>query len=867
MRRILRRLTLLCRIDAVERSMADEIRLHIELETESLIRSGVPPQEARAAALRAFGGIEQQKELARDARGTRAVEDLVRDLRYGARSLCRNRAFTATAVLTFALGIGIATAIFSVVYGVLLRPLPYRDAGRLVALWEVNVKRGETRNVVSLRNFEDWSARSQSFAAMAALVPAPVTVPGTEGPDRVMGAEVSPGYFTLLGVQPSLGRDLTTADVKAGGRVVVLSDAFWRSRLAGDPHVLGRALAIGGLPHEIVGVMPPDFEPPAFGWLGGQALWLPLVPTAQTYSWGRFLLVVARLRDGTTTDAARSEIETIAVHLARERPENQEWSANVVPLAEQLTGHVRTSLSYVLATVTLLLILAVTNVGTLVLAHIRRRLHEFGVRRAIGASDARLFRQILVELLLLASAGCALGVAAAFPALRVLMSFLPPDLPRQTSIRIDGSVLAVSAGVTLCAVVVFGVIAARRGRIAPSILLRDGAPERSSGKAGGRSLVVAEIAIGIVVAVLAGLMARSLIQLRAVDVGFDTDHVVMGRIALGAYETEDARRAFLDQFTSRLRRSGFPEVGIVTARPFSGIGPATTFDRADAPVRGATAVADARWADSGFFRALRIPLVEGELFGVDDGPGRPPRALISESMARLLWPGDRAVGRHFRADLFGGLEVTVAGVIRDLHLFDPRTPPRPLFYLSAHRFTGEMFDIIVRTDLPTPAAVGAIRRALGQLDSRIVLDRVETMAALAGSTVATEQFVALLLSSFALLGLVLASVGIYGALAGDVAARTREIGIRMALGAGSHHVLATVLSRALTMAAAGVAFGAAGAGAAARFMRPLLFGIDTSDALSFLVPAVVVVVLAVAVAMIPASRASRVSPAIALRGE
>jgi putative ABC transport system permease protein len=857
---------MLFRLGAVESSMDREMRAHIEFEARERMRLGWTADEAYASARRDFGAIELHKEEARDARGTRAAEDFIRDTRHAARTLRRNPAFALTATLTFALGTGAATAIFSVVYGVLMRPLPYAEPARLAVIWEHHVRRGDARNVVALQNFEDWRRRSRSFESMAAIVPNPVTLPGAEGPERVSGAEVTPGYFTMLGVRPALGRDFVESDVPSGGRAVILSDAYWRTRLGADPDVLSRTLSIGGEPFEVVGVMPPDFDAPAFGWLGGQSLWMPLVPTPQKHAWGRFLLVVGRLRAGTTVEAAGEEMRATAQRLAGERASNRGWSASVVALSEQLVGHTRTSLSYILATVLLLLALAVANVGTLILAHTHRRLHEFGVRRVIGASDSRIFRQVLTESLLLGFLGCAAGITVAYPTLDVLMTLLPADLPRQASIRIDAPVLGAAAAVSLLAALAFGVIGARRGRSAPSVLLAE-TTQRGSARAGGRSLVIAEVAIGLVVAVLASLMMRSLIGLQNVDLGFSPGNTVVGRVAIGAYQSEESRRAFLQQLLDGIRVQGIRDVGIVTARPLSGLGPATTVVPTDAMASADSAVADVRWADAGFFRTLGVRLTEGEWFGAADGPGDPVRAVITQSMARALWGGESAVGRRLRANLYDGLEATVAGVIDDVHLFDPRTPPRPAIYLSSRRFTGEVWDIVARAGSSPAEVVSTLRGVLGRLDARIPLHRVETMDALVASTLATDRFLATLLASFAILGLALAGVGIYGVFAGDVAARTREMGIRLALGAPRIGVLAMILRRAVTNAAIGVLLGLAGAAIGARSFAPLLFGITATDVVSFMLPAVILLILAATATAIPAIRASRVSPNTILRSE
>ena len=870
--RLARRLRTLTRLASVETSMDREMRAHIDLEIEERVARGATPDDARAAVLRDFGSIETLKEHGRDARGTRVVEDFLRDTAHAVRMLAHQRTFSISVILTFGLGIGAATAIFSVVYGVLLRPLPYAHPQELLTLWEHNVPRAVERNVVSVANFEAWRSRATSFDSIAALVPAPVTLPSPDGPERLVGAEVSPGYFDLLGVRPMLGRAFAPGD---GTGVVILSEEYWRTRMGADPAIVGKTLALGGRPHdgdkphEIIGVMPADFEPPAFGWLARkQTLWVPFVPGPENRQYGRYLLLIARLRDGVTAGAARAELVSIASGLEQESPANAGWSANIVPLAEQITGDVRTPLAYILGTVALLLVLAVTNVSTLLLARTRRRMHELGLRRALGATDARLHRQLITECLLLGAVGCAAGVAAAFPLVTALVSQMPVDVPRTGAIRLDGTVLAFSAAGSLAASLIVGIIAARRGRRAPSVLLRESA-SRSSTRGSGRALVVAEVAIGLVVAVLAGLVIRSFISLRDVALGFETDGVVVGRVALGArFDTPDAQRAFFDELLARVRQQdGVRHAGIFSGRPFGGIGPATTVRDAAAQPTMTDVIADGRWADAEALRALQIRLIAGGLFDADDRPDAPARIVINQSMARALWHGADAVGRTAALDLFNGLTATVIGVVADIHLADSRTPARPGFYLAPSRFGGEAYDLIVRSDAPLPAVMAAMRQTLAGMDASIPLHRLEAMDDAVGRALATDRFVAVLLSSFAALALLLASVGIYGVFAGDVAARRKEIGIRIALGAGSRRVLMEIVGRAFGSAIIGIVLGGAAAALLARSMQTLLFGVETTDVYSFALAGMSVLAVTLAATIIPAAHAARVSPLLIIRGE
>lgn len=457
--RFTRRIRLLRRRDAVERSMADEIQHHLECEADELVRRGVPQDEARRLARLAFGGVEAIKEHARDARGTRFAEDLAADLRYGWRSLRRTPGLTSAAILTLGLGIGIATTIFSAVYGVMLRPLPYAAAGRLVAIWERDVVHEHDQNVVSFDNFDAWRARARTIGAWAALMPVSVTVADHGAPERVLGADVSAEYFTLLGVAPALGRDFDATDAH-DGRAVMLSDGYWRHRYGGDPAIVGHSMRISGQSYEIVGVMPGSFDPPRFGWLGGQALWFPMVDSPEKRSWGRFLLVVGRLRDGVSPAQADAEMGAIAAQRERETPDDVGWTVSVVPLKQQITGDARVTLLVLLGAASLLLAIAVSNVAMLTASAMRRRAAELAIRRAIGATNRRILRQLFVQSGLLAACGAAAGLALATAGVRLLVALLPPETPRLASIRLDTPVLAAATAVAALAALVCGSSAA-----------------------------------------------------------------------------------------------------------------------------------------------------------------------------------------------------------------------------------------------------------------------------------------------------------------------------------------------------------------------------------------------------------------------
>ena len=858
----------LVRRRGMERRLDGEMQFHLDMLTEKNIRAGLEPTEARRVALASFGGTERFKDDARDEYRSRLLDELGQDVRYALRVMRRNPGFAIAAALTFALGIGASTAMFSVVHGVLLRPLPYADPDRLVVLWERKLAGGSDHNVVGVPTFEAWRERARSFDGMAALVPLPATVRGAPNPERVVGAEVSPGYFRLLGVAPALGREFAAEEERAGGaNVLVLSYGFWQSHYGGDRAVLGRALEVDGRPHTIIGVMPADFDPPQFAWLGEQAFWRPFVGTESNRSWGRFLLVIARVKPGVPIDAARRELESVAARLATESKGNEGWSSTLLGLSEQITGDVRLPLLVLLGAVGLLLLMAITNVANLTLGLVRRREHELAVRRAIGATSPRLLRQLVTQSAVVGVVGCAIGLVAAMAGVRGLMVLLPPEMPRTSSIRLDGSVLMFSVATSMIASLGVGAIASVRGGRGGSQTLRETGGGRAAARLRGGSLVTVEIALGLVLTVLAGLTMRTFSALRTVDLGFNPDRVVMTRVAVSGprYATPESQVRFFDELLTRIRAlPGVQAASVVSTRPFGGMAPATTLGDANAPVTGDSLVADVRVADASLFRTLRIPLLAGATFDARDVLDAPPRIVINETMARMLWPRG-AVGRRARIPMYGGINPEVIGVVGDVHLMDARTPPRATVYLAGPRFPSGAWDVVMRGNVDPDALARSLRATVSALDPAVPTYPVTTLEGLVARTMARDRFTAVLLGAFAVVALLVAGVGIYGVFAGDVAQRRKEIGIRVALGAPSAGVVALVMRRALARALLGVALGVAGALLAARAMASLLFGVATTDPVSFVGVAVLLLLVAVAATLVPALRAARVSPLVAIR--
>jgi len=858
----------LVRRGSMERRLDAEMRFHVDMLTEQHIRAGRSPSDARRAALAAFGGLERFKDDARDEYRSRLVDELGQDIRYAVRVIRRNPGFGVAAALTFALGIGASTAIFSVVHGVLLRPLPYKDPDRLVVLWERQPGRGNDRNVVSVPNFEAWRSRARSFDGMAALVPLPATIGVAPNPEHVMGAEVSPGYFETLGVSPALGRTFASNEEQNGGAdVIVLSDGFWRSHFGGDDQVIGRTLALDGRPHTIVGVMPSSFDPPRFAWLNDQAFWRPFGPTDNNRGWGRFLLVVGRVKGDVPVNAALREVQGIAAQRATEDKGNEGWSANIVGLSAQITGDARLPLLVLLGAVCLLLLMAVTNVANLTLGLVRRRGHELAVRRAIGATWSRLLRQIITLSAVVSAVGCLIGFVAAVGGVRVLVALLPPETPRSGSIRVDAPVLLFTASVSMIAALgVGGVAALRGGRNGVASLRESGG--RAAARLRGGSLVTAEVALGLVLTVLAGLTMRTFEKLRSVDLGFESERVVFARVGVSGagYRTPEARAAFFDQVLSRVRAlPGVQAASAVSTRPFGGMGPATTLGDASTAETGDSVVADVRYIDADLFRTLRTPLVAGSTFDSRDALDAPPRVVVNRALAQRFWPSESPIGKRLRVPMFNGIVPEVIGVVGDVHLMDARTPVRGAIYLANARFPMDALDLVVRTSVDGASVAKSLQAIVTTLDPALPVYWVTTLDDMVGRALSRDRFTAALLGAFAVVSLLLAAVGIYGVFAGDVAQRRKEIGIRVALGAPSGGVIALVMRRAVTRAVLGVALGTGGALLAARAMRSLLFGVGAADPVSFVGVAALLLLVALAATLVPAVRAARVSPLVAIR--
>lgn len=857
----------------------EEIAFHLEARVADLMDDGMDEAEAREAATQAFGDVGRvRRELsgigrrrARRRRWVRRFADMASDIRFGLRMLRREPVYAVAMLATLALVVAATTTIFSLVNGVLLRPLPYPEPDELAVVWERNTARGRGENVASVANFQAWRLGAESFESLAGIVPNRVTL-AADRPERIEGAAVSASWFDVIGVEPAVGRAFTDAEARSESRVVVLGDGLWRTRFGADPDVVGGTVRMNGEPYTVTGVMPPGFEPPAFGWItAGQRYWVPFTPTATNRRWGRFLLVVGRLRDGATVARADEELKAIAARRVAEEGADREWTADAVGLHAQVTDDVRAQLLVLAGAVAFLLTIGIVNVTTLVLARAQRRGSEFALRSALGARRGRLVGQLFAEGVAIAVAATPFGALLAFGGVRTLAAALPPGLSRGGNVRLDVTTLAACAAAVLLAVIVIGLVPAlRRPRDDVRGGLRGGAGGRVVEAAGGRHLVVAEVAIALVLSVGAGLAMRSFVNLRSVPLGFEAEDVVAFRLDLGgdAYD-DDRRRVFFDELLTRLRGvSGVEAAAAVSARPLGGWGPATrvrpltgSIAEADAPV------ADVRMATPGYFDVLRIRGVLGDGFDEPVRPDGPRRVVVNRTMARRLWPGRDPTGERVVVAFDPPDTVEVVGVVDDVRLIGPATSIRSTVYYPYALWPNPMMDVVVRSALPAERVVPVLRDVVWEIDPSLAVFDVAPLERLVADATAQERISFLLLGGFSVLALLLAATGVYGVLALEVGSRRGELAVRLALGAPPARIRRGVVGSALRVASLGGAIGVVGALVLTRFMGSVLYGVTPTDPPTYGITAAVLVAITFVASYLPARRASRVDPLHSVRAE
>jgi putative ABC transport system permease protein len=876
-RQLTRGLRALTRRSAVDQEVADEVRDYLDRATAEYVARGLQPEEAYRAARLELGNVTSVSQQVRESGWENLLETLIADLRYAARRLVAEPGFATVTVLTLAVGVGSTTAIFSALNPILFQPLPYPDAGRIMMVWDIFTD--GSRADVTFGTYQELLERSRSFEALAVVKPWQPTLIGTTEPERLEGQSVSSTFFRVLGVPPALGRDFQASDDRAGApRVVILSEGLWRRRLGGDRTVVGRSITLGDDPYVVIGVMPPGFEnvldPSA-------TLWTPLqYDMSQDRAWGHHLRMLGRLRPGVGTDEAAAELARIAGTPVREFA-RVPWASlknglTVNSLQDDVTRGVRPALLIILGAVVVVLVIACVNVTNLLLARGVRRRAEFALRAALGAGSTRLIRQLLTESLLLALLGGAVGMAVAMLGVRALIALSPPELPRVHAIAVDSSVFAFGLGLTTLIGLAFGLTPAlQAARSDQHQELQHGSSRTSSGHRRTRSaLVVAEVALALVLLVSSGLLLRSLQQLFAVAPGFQSSRLITMQVQTSGhrFDEDSTTYRFFEQALEAVRQvPGVTAAALTSQLPLSGDMDIYGVHFESSPTQRAEEDHSAfRYAVSpGYLETMRIPLRRGRLLDEHDRSGAPLVALINESYARREFPGIDPVGQRLRIGPMDSPLYTIVGVVGDVKQVSLAISQSDAVYTtpSQWRFADNVMSLVVRTRRDPTALVPAIRQAVWSVDKDQPIVRVATMDDLVAASAAERRFALILVEAFALAALVLAAAGIYGVLSGRVAERTREIGVRSALGASRGNILALVVGQGMTLTGVGISIGLAGAALASEIMVALLFGVSHLDPVAYLGAMMLLATVAVIACSVPAWRAARVDPASTLRAE
>ena len=866
-----------------------ELECHVAMHTDAGIRAGLTPEEARRQALIRLGGAEQTRQQHRERRTLPWLETLLQDTHYGLRTMANNVGFTTVAVLTLAIGIGASTAIFSAIKPILIDRLPYSHPSRLMMLWEA--RKDGAPMPVTFGSFHGISERNHSFDALAVFKPwqpAATATSQADRPERINGQRVSADFFRVLGVSPQLGRNFHPSDdLFRGPNVVILSDKLWRRRFAADASVVGRQVRLDDTLYTVIGVMPASFE----NVLSTSAeIWAPLqynpALPADGREWGHHLRMIGRLKTGVTSQQAGNELSVILHALAQTYAAGYNNSGGppdfilVHPLQGDLTQSVRPALLAVLGAVLLVLLIACVNVANLLLARGSQRTAEFAMRAALGAPQGRLARQLLTESLLLASLGGVLGMAVAEAGARALVVLSPPGLPRLNAISLDGGVFLFAFALTTFIGIAVGLVS--NGQAARSDLhtgIRQG-----SGRTTGsrhwtcRTLVVTEVALAAVLLVSAGLLLRSMQRLLAVDPGFDTSNLITMQVQESGnrYASDAARLQFFHQMLDNIRAiPGVVSAGLTSQLPLNGADPdvyGIQFEKDDNPL-GDSAY---RYAvRPGYLETMRIPLRRGRLLNDHDTAGAPVAVLISQSFADRKFAGQDPIGQRVRIGPDVGHAdrpwATIVGVVGDVRQESLAITQPDAFYITTEQWAwgDPVQSLVVRTraGVPPSSLALAIQQAIWSVDKDRPVDRVATMDTLVAATEVQRRFVLILFEAFGMVALVLAAIGIYGILSGSVTERTREIGVRAALGATRSDLLALVLRQGMTMTTIGLAIGLIAALAAGRAINAMLFGVTWLDRITYLGATLMLLVVSGIACLIPARRAASIDPMEALRAE
>jgi predicted permease len=867
---------------STEQALDEEIRFHIEQETEKNVRLGMSRDAARREALVQFGGLTQVREAHHDVYAARPLEELASDTRYTLRTMRRTPALTAAAILTLALGVGANTAIFSAVNAVILRPLPFPNPDQLYMLWEENPEKGWHRQVAAPANMFDWKEQVAAFGGVMGYSEAFGASTLTDGgePTIVKPAFGTGNFFSVLGARAALGRTFTDDETwRSGQSVAVLSHRLWRDRFGSDRRIIGRTVQMDGNPVQIVGVMPASFAYPNEAvdlWQPWR--WNPNNRQQVFFRRAHWLSVVARLKPGVTPETANAQLQAVVKRLQQDYPEtNTSMGAGMTPLHEFLVGDTRLPLLVLLGAVALLLLIACANVGNLMLVKATGREREAALRLALGAGRRRLVRQALTESLVMSVLGGATGVALGWWGTRALQAIQPAGMLRVSRFELDWVVLVYVLAITTVSGLLFGIAPALwSSRRLPLDALKEGGRGGSESRRirrWGERLVVGEVALALMLSIGAGLLVRSLLRLQQVDPGFDPNGVLATRVAVpeGRYDTDQKVLSFFAQMEERLRAiPGVQSVAGVSNLSLENSGYTSDFTVEGWPAGTYGSEVAHRRVTPDYFTVMKTPVIAGRAFTADDRSDGPQVAIINEAFARKHFQGQNPIGKRITFDKNPDSTSTwntIVGVVKSQHQTKLSLEPQIEVFEPLSQSTTLGMFMVLRT-AGDPASLGpAVRRTVAELDGSLAIESMRTMNAVRAQSLARERFLTTLLLLFASVGLALAVVGVYGVMAQMARRRVREMGIRLALGAQANDVRWLVVRNGLRLVAVGLVVGTAGALLATRLMQALLYGVASKDPLTFVAVPVVLVATAVVATWVPATFASRADPATALRAE
>ncbi len=887
------RLKSLLRRNKVESELAEELHAHIERETERLVSRGLSRNEAQRRARLLFGGLDKVNEECREARGVYLFETSLQDLRYAARTLRKNPGFTAVIVLTLALGIGASTAVFSIVNSVLLKPLPYPAAERIVFPWRLaphGIQLGYDEIPWGRSEFLLMSKESKAFQFLGAFKSDSFNLTGSGEPVRLNGLRASAGFFPALGVEPMLGRFFSAEEDRAGNEhVAILGYSLWREQFGGDPAIIGRSVELNASAYTVVGVMPAGFSfpraeemPGGFTFERDVRLWVPLALSTGPVIPGEpnELAILARMADGISVSQAQAEM-----NLMTKRFENLSGSklavgwydSRVTPLEAQITVDTRRPLLLIFSAVGIVLLIACSNIASLVLARTLARNREFTLRAALGAGRSRVARQLLTEGLLPSIIGGAVGVAFAEAGIYFVKMLGPSNLPRLQEVTVDFRVLAFATGCSILTGILFGLAPAiGMSQINLAESLNQGGQRVPGGGAGSRlrkTLLVCEVALAFVLVIVAGLLAQSFVRLLSVDAGFRTDHVLTFELSLPELKYPDQQHiaAFYQRALHSLQsQPGIESAAIVETLPIGGATESTGIRIPDwtPPNSGVRRYANYTIASPGFFATVGAPILRGREFLQSDTADSMPVTVINDAMAKKFWPGQDPVGKQVGPGSPQYPLATIVGIAADVKHLSLREEPGPEMYVP---YTQKVWpslltmDVALRTRLDVASAVTSARNAIRAVDADLPIANVRPLASLVDDSVAQPKFSMLLLAAFGAFALILACVGIYGVISYSVAQRTREIGVRVALGASRSNIFGMILGEGARLAGLGIAIGIVAALGVTRMMSSFLYEVRPADPATFAVVCVILLGVAALACYLPARRATRVDPLVALR--